>query len=180
MVSCFLDFSYSLKSCVVVFVLEVAVTSSSPCWLTLGEKSILTALLEILRLSRTFNGYTCFMLLAPFGAELLSLCAFSWSCNTSGQGLTASFLLSQAYAKAQVCALPILQIRAAYLHMLNSYLPKFTLAAAGSTHREPPQVRGSMSVRHAKFWGCLWARWGIHEQGVPSGLSESFLMEPVT
>ena len=62
---CFLDFSCSLKVCIVAFTFKVAVTSSSLYWLILGEKYLPSSLVGILRLSQAFCRYTYSTLLVP-------------------------------------------------------------------------------------------------------------------
>lgn len=71
--SCSLGFSCSFKFCIAVFTFKVAITSSSLYWLPLGEKYLPSALLGILNLSRTFQGYVCSLLLAPACCIILKL-----------------------------------------------------------------------------------------------------------
>lgn len=82
----------SLKFCIAVFTFEEAVTSSS-------LKYLPSALVGILKLSQTFYGYTCSLLLAPSCvAEFLSLYEFSWSCNITGHDmLTATDCFFQGW-----------------------------------------------------------------------------------
>lgn len=62
-----------LKSGVAVFTFQVAAISSSPHCLTSGEKYLPSSLLVILRLSQSFCGYTCSVLLAPSCGRILKL-----------------------------------------------------------------------------------------------------------
>lgn len=89
-------FFSSLKSHIVVFTPAVAVTSSDFYWVTWGVKSLPSVLPEILRPSQpSIYGYIPPRYLLPLVAEFLSLYAFSWTCNTPSQVLTASLLFSQ-------------------------------------------------------------------------------------
>lgn len=91
--------------CIALFAAEVSVTSSSLYQMASGEKKYLpSALLEILRLSHTFYGYTCILLVPICGrifyfARLFSILQYTrWSAD-------CLFYFPKGGTTPQVCAL---------------------------------------------------------------------------
>lgn len=100
--SCFLDFLCFMKFCVAVFTFQVAVTFSGLHWLTLGERYLPSVLLQILRLSQTYE-YACFTPIAPSCGKILKLVWVFQSNRSSTNSLPFAFI--KVVLNSQVCGL---------------------------------------------------------------------------
>lgn len=132
----FLDLSFSLKSCVAVLAFEDTVTSSSLYWQPSGMKCLLSALLQILRLSQAFSmDMPAPHFLFPVRGEFLRLYAFSWfhKARLSADSLLLAFLGQWGMLKC-LCLLPILQGWASFLPMLANCPLRFAHTALKGSH----------------------------------------------
>lgn len=161
-VSCFLDFSCSLRSCVAVFTFEEAITSSSLYSQSSGEKYLPSALLGFLRLSQTFS----MDMFAPhflfiFGREFLRLCAFFWSCKARLGAQSLLFAFPRAVLNDQVCVLLLNpRFRLAFcmcsLVFCKGLLSLAFVACTGSSHGVmvcTDEAHGVLVVHICQFWG---------------------------
>lgn len=99
--SYFLDYSCSLKFCVVL-IFKVAVTSSNLYLLLWVDKYLLSAILGILNLCQTFYGYTCSTLLSTSCGRVLKLVCLLSMLQHTRPGQIVSHYFSKGDTKVQV------------------------------------------------------------------------------
>lgn len=140
--------------------IEVAVTSSSFHYLPLGERCLLSVLVDVLRIFQTFYGYNllhafCFIL------WVLKLVCYLWTPQCpwlSADSLSSVFSDMVLEPKFVVS---LMSHRFVLLCSLSSHFPKTALTAAiRNMHKNPAKVCRYMWVRHMECWGCSWINWG--------------------
>lgn len=169
-ISCFLNYLSSLKSYVVVFTFEEAVTSSSAYWLGPRKKHLSPALSGIRRLSQAFFVHVhAPHFLSRAGQNSLRLCAFSWSCKARpgadsllfafprehwGSNLHPSSQPSRVRLASCVCSLAICKAHS---------LPSGVWASEVGGALEAPVGRVRESAREASLGACgqtsWWCQW---------------------
>ena len=148
--------------------------SSSLHWLTLGEKYLPSALLEILRLSQSY-GNACSTLLPPSCDRILKLvCLLSILQHTILGGNSLPFAFPQAVLKVKFCHLSCIFGPAFFTCSLA-----VLIAATGSSHRELSIGWRCVCERCMECGDALGPSGGIHRWGTPSSSWADFLMESV-
>ena len=174
--TCFLHFSCSFKSCIVVFAFKETVTSSSLYWLVLGEKYLLSALLEILRLSQTFL-WICLLYnsCSIIGEGVSEDCTPSLDPAKTGCVLTVSHLLSlgQWWILKFVCFLRIPQSWAGFLYLLTSHLQNLALTALHGKSRELTMGGDVYGWSAWSAGGAHGPVWRIPRWGAPSNRGQA-------
>lgn len=127
---------------------------SSHYLLPLGEKYLLFALFEILRLSQTSYKYACCMLLV---AEFLNVYALSILQTTSWvlNPLPPTFVFSRVVLHFSLAH----RFRPAfYMHLLTISHSSFLQLLSRELIGSHPLDGGCVWVRHMEYWGYPWAR----------------------
>lgn len=153
-------------------------TWCSSHWLPLGEKYFLSALIGVLRLSETLHmGMSAPHFLLHIVAEFLNLYTFSLPCKARPSANSLPLLSLGSTECSSLWFLPGQQLWSSSLCVLPLCLGKLTFTALGTWTGRRPQGRGGW-VSYTECWGYLWASWGIHQWGIPYGLSVGLLMCP--
>lgn len=127
---------------------------------TSREKYLPSALLEIVKLSQTFCGYTCSRLLAPSCGSIFKERMPSLPLQYTNADSLFLFSHRWRYRSTLWCPLGP-QIHACFLHVLAGHLPELALVTTFRGHTGTCCRLGVCMVQERGFWECPWVSWGI-------------------